>query len=91
MRSESVTSHLDGTNPWDQHMERFQEMWRSPTPAPSETKIKSSIKRISRGKIKDLAQTIINSRPPFTPVLDIGITIVLFMIFHPFNQSDKIR
>ena len=24
------------------------------------------------------------------PVSDIGITIVLFMIFHPFNQSDKI-
>ena len=67
MRSESVTSHLEGPNPWDNHMERFQEMWRSPTPAPSEMKIKTSIKHISRGKIKDLAQTIIDSRPSFTP------------------------
>ena len=66
MRSKSVMSHLEGPNPWDTHMERFQEMWRSPTPAPSETKIKTSVKHISRGKIKDLAQTIIDSRPSFT-------------------------
>ena len=67
MKSESVTSHLEGPNPWDHQMERFQAMWKTPSPAPSSTKIKSSIKHIDRGKIKDLAQTIINSRPPFTP------------------------
>ena len=67
MRSESVTSHLEGDNPWDHHMNNFQAMWKTPSPIPSSTKIKTSIKRIDKGKIKDLAQTIIDSRPPFTP------------------------
>ena len=67
MKSESVTSHLEGPNPWDHQMERFQAMWKTPSPAPSSTKIKTSIKRIDKGKIRDLAQTIIDSRPPFSP------------------------
>ena len=48
-------------------MEKFQEMWKTPSPAPSSTKIKTSIKRINKGKIRDLAQTIIDSRPPLSP------------------------
>ena len=67
MKSESVMSHLEGPNPWDYQMERFQAMWKTPSPAPLSTKIKTSIKRINKGKIKDLAQTIIDSRPPFSP------------------------
>ena len=67
MKSKSVTSHLEGPNPWEQHMEKFQEMWKTPSPAPSSTKIKTSIKRIDKGKIRDLAQTIIDSRPPLIP------------------------
>ena len=48
-------------------MDNFQAMWKTPSPAPSSTKIKTNIKRIDKGKIKDLAQTIIDSRPPFSP------------------------
>ena len=65
MKSESVTSHLEGPNPWDGHMARFQEMWKTPTPVPSEEKIKNKGKhrRIERGKIRDLASTIVMDRP----------------------------
>ena len=52
-------------------------------------KTKSS-KKIVLKTTMSMTSSICREDPVVHTLSDIGITIVLFMIFHPFNQSDKI-